>query len=168
MPNRNYSRDALILLAEDDENDIVLLRRALEQAGIPNPIEVVRNGEEAIAYLKGEGKFSDRAKYPLPALLLLDLNMPRMDGFQVLKWIRSRPELDALRVIVLTVSRDIYNVTRAYRYGANSFFVKSLDSQTFIQLVEAIRGYWLSTGLTPHIVPPNGPVIGEDRGTPSP
>ena len=130
-------------------------------------MEVVRDGDEAVAYLKGEGKFSDRVKYPLPALMLLDLKMPRRDGFQVLDWIRRQPELNAMRVIVLTVSRDIYHVTRAYRYGANSFFVKSMDSQTFVQLVESIRGYWLSTGLPPQLNPPDGPAIGPDRSSPS-
>ena len=162
MPEHNYSStDPLILLAEDDDNDIELLRRAFANADIRNPMEVVRDGDEAVAYLKGEGKFSDRVKYPIPALMLLDLNMPRRDGFQVLDWIRRQSGLNAMRVIVLTVSRDIYDVTRAYRYGANSFFVKSMDSQTFVQLVEAIRGYWLSTGLTSRTtrapVPPTGP-----------
>ena len=165
MPQENYRHDALILLAEDDENDIDLFRRALLKAEINNPVEVVRNGEEAIAYLKGEGKFSDRVRYPLPALMLLDLNMPRMDGFQVLDWIRRQPVLNALRVVVLTVSRDIYDVTRAYRFGANSFLVKSLDSQTFAQLVESIKGYWLSTGFPSR---PRDPAPGQDRITPSP
>jgi CheY-like chemotaxis protein len=157
MPEHTYSTDPLILLADDDDNDIELLRRAFAKADIRNPIEVVRDGDEAVAYLKGEGKFSDRVKYPLPALMLLDLNMPRRDGFQVLDWIRRRPEFNALRVIDLTVSRDIYDVTRAYRYGANSFFVKSMDSQTFAQLVEGIRGYWLSTGLLSQITRPPAP-----------
>ena len=91
VPDHSYNRDALILLAEDDENDIALFRRALANADIRNPVEIVRDGDEAIAYLKGEGKFSDRTKYPLPALMLLDLNMPRRDGFQVLDWIRRQP-----------------------------------------------------------------------------
>lgn len=164
MPQQNYRRDALILLAEDDENDIELFRRALTKAEIHNPVQIVRDGEEAIAYLKGEGKFSDRVTYPLPALMLLDLNMPRVDGFQVLDWIRRQPELNALRVVVLTVSRDIYDVTRAYRFGANSFLVKSLDSQTFAQLVESIQGYWLSTGFRST---PRDPAAGQDRISPS-
>src|SRR5688500_2901230 len=105
MPQQNYRRDALILLAEDDENDIELFRRALIKAEIHNPVEIVRDGEEAVAYLKGDGKFSDRVRYPLPSLMLLDLNMPRADGFQVLDWVRRQPELNALRVVVLTVSR---------------------------------------------------------------
>jgi CheY-like chemotaxis protein len=165
MPQQNYRSDALILLAEDNENDINLLQRALLKAEIHNPLEIVRDGEETIAYLKGQGKFSDRARYPLPALLLLDLNMPRTDGFQVLDWIRRKPEFDTLRVVVLTVSRDVYDVTRAYRFGANSFFVKSLDSQTFAQLVESIKGYWLSTGFISSSRP--NPAAGQDGIGPS-
>jgi CheY-like chemotaxis protein len=153
MPEHNYNRDALILLAEDNEGDIILFRRALKKAHITNPLEIVRDGDETVAYLKGEGRFADRTKYPLPALLLLDLKMPRRDGFQVLKWIRKRRELDALRVVVLTGSQDIYDRTRAYQLGANSFIVKTLDSQTFAQLVESIRGYWLTTDLTPQTTP---------------
>jgi CheY-like chemotaxis protein len=163
MTEQDYNRDPLILLAEDDENDITLFRRALLTADIRNPVEIVRDGEEAIAYLKGEGQFSDRVKYPLPALMLLDLKMPRIDGFQVLDWIRRQSELKALRVVVLTVSRDIYDVTRAYRFGANSFLVKSLDSQTFTQLVESIHQYWLSAGLAPQISRPGGSAIDQDR-----
>jgi len=159
MPEQSYNQKALILLAEDNENDIVLFRRALKKAHIPNPLKVVRDGDEAVAYLEGDGKFSDRTKYPLPALLLLDIKMPRRDGFQVLKWIRKRRELDPLRVVVLTGSQDIYDRTRAYELGANSFIVKTLDSQTFAQLVESIRGYWLSTGLVPEStpLPPSSP-----------
>jgi CheY-like chemotaxis protein len=164
----NGTRGGLILLAEDDENDIELFRRAFSQAQIRNPLQIVRDGDEAIAYLNGERKFSDRARYPLPALMLLDLNMPRKDGFEVLEWIRSQPELKILRVVVLTISRNVYDVTRAYRLGANSFFVKSLDAQTFSQLVESIHAYWLSAGLTPRIGPAGGPIIGSDRTSPSP
>lgn len=147
MPKQDDSADALILLAEDNEDDIILFRRALEKARLLNPLEIVRDGDEAVAYLEGTGRFSDRVKYPLPALILLDLKMPRRDGFEVLSWIRSRPELDALRVVVLTGSRDVYDMTRAYRLGANSFIVKSLDSQTFTQLVESIREYSRLAGL---------------------
>jgi CheY-like chemotaxis protein len=160
MPEQQSTSHGLILLAEDDENDILLFRRALEKAQIPNPVEIVRDGDEAIEYLQGKGKFSDRSQYPLPVLMLLDLNMPRTDGFQVLDWIRRHAELKALRVVVLTMSRDIYDVTRAYQLGANSFLVKSLDTQSFTELVESIHAYWLSTGLTPQISRP-GAATGE-------
>ena len=103
----------LILIAEDREDDVLLIRRSLERAQILNPTQFVRNGEEVIAYLKGEGKFSNRDEYPLPSLLLLDLKMPRTDGFEVLSWIREQESLKALRVIVLTSSEDIRDVNQA-------------------------------------------------------
>src|ERR1700674_4968478 len=95
---------ALILLVEDREDDVLLVRRAFAKANVLNPMQVVRDGREAIAYLKGEGKYSNRAEYPLPELLLLDLKMPGTDGFDVLKWMRQQPGLKALRVVVLTSS----------------------------------------------------------------
>src|SRR5687768_4667513 len=104
------SEKEVIMLAEDDENDIALFKRAFKQADIKNPLQIVRDGEEAIAYLAGEGKFADRAEYPLPALLLLDLKMPRKSGFQVLQWVRQHPTLKTLRVLVLTTSSDMRDV----------------------------------------------------------
>jgi CheY-like chemotaxis protein len=105
---------SLILLAEDREDDIILIRKAFAEAYISNPLQVVRDGEEAIAYLAGNGRYFNRAEYPLPALLLLDLKMPRMDGFEVLKWIRQQPELSSLRIVVLTASDRISDVNIAY------------------------------------------------------
>ena len=175
MAEQLHTSDPLILLAEDHEDDITLVRSALIKAQIPNLLEVVRDGEQAIAYLKGEGQFADRSRYPLPGLMLLDLNMPRKDGFQVLDWIRRQPELRTLRVVVLTGSRDVYDLSRAYRLGAHSFIVKSLDSQTFTELVENIQGYWLSAGLLRSARmtadgPPqtSGPAISEEKPSPSP
>src|SRR6266446_1062764 len=115
---------ALILIAEDSEDDILLIQRSLEKAGVSNPTQIVRNGEEVIAYIEGRGKFANRDEYPLPALMLLDLKMPRTDGFEVLTWIRQQPAFKALRIIVLTSSEDIRDVNRAYEFGANSFLVK--------------------------------------------
>src|SRR5881275_3003138 len=95
---------AVILLAEDREDDISLIRKAFAKAYIQNPLHVVRDGEEAIAYLQGEGRYANRDEFPLPALMLLDLKMPKRNGFEVLKWIRQQPGLRTLRVIVLTNS----------------------------------------------------------------
>src|SRR5687768_8183030 len=141
----------VILLADDDENDIALFRRAFKQADIKNPLQIVRDGEEVIAYLAGEGKFADRSQFPLPTLLLLDLKMPRKNGFEVLQWVREHPTLKALRVLVLTVSSDIRDVNMAYQLGANSFIVKSLDIQNFLELVLQIKNCWLAMSRAPEI-----------------
>src|SRR5947209_4971065 len=141
----------VILLAEDDEDQIFLIRRALREAGILNPLHVVRNGEEAIAYLSGTDHYANRAEYPLPTLLLLDLKMPRKNGFEVLEWVRSEPNLRALRVIVLTSSTEIRDVNRAYQLGANSFLVKPGDFDNFCSLVESLEFYWIRTDHPPQI-----------------
>jgi CheY-like chemotaxis protein len=140
---------AVILLAEDEEDYVLLIKHAFAQAKIPNPLQVVWNGQEAIAYLKGEGKYSNREDYPLPDLFLLDLKMPRVNGFEVLKWLRAQPGLAALRVLVLTSSDELRDVNEAYRLGANSFLVKPLDFQDFMQLSRLIQEFWLKVSKTP-------------------
>ena len=124
----------LILLAEDDDNDVLLIQSAFKGAGILTPIYVVRDGDEVIAYLKGVGKYANRAEYPLPSVLLLDLKMPRKTGFEVLQWIRSERTLQTLRVIVLTGSTDLLDLNKAYQLGTNSFLVKPGDFKDFITL----------------------------------
>src|ERR1043166_10170057 len=135
--------EAVILLVEDREEDVLFIRKAFEKAHVPNPLVVVRDGEDAIRYLAGELQYSNREEYPLPKLILLDLKMPRVDGFEVLKWIRSRPELSGVVVVVLTSSEQIRDVNAAYRLGANSFMVKPTDFQNIIELSKLIRDYWL-------------------------
>src|SRR5438445_5134266 len=93
--------EPLILLVEDRQDDVMLILRSFDKAGMTNPIHVVRDGEEAIAYLSGSGKYSNRDDHPLPELVLLDLKMPKLDGFEVLRWIRTHPQLSGLRVVVL-------------------------------------------------------------------
>jgi CheY-like chemotaxis protein len=149
---------AVILLAEDEEDYVLLIRRAFAQAKIPNPLHVVWNGQEAIAYLKGEGKYANREEYPLPDLFLLDLKMPRVNGFEVLKWLRSEPGLAPLRVLVLTSSEELRDVNEAYKLGANSFLVKPLDFQDFTQLSRLIQEFWLKASKTPETFrPPKNP-----------
>src|SRR5436190_591064 len=134
---------AVILLAEDREDDVLLVRRAFAKAGIINPLHVVRDGEETISYLAGDGKYSNRAEFPLPHLLLLDLKMPAVVGFEVLRWVRQQPGLSSLRILVLTSSEDLHDVNRAYGLGANSFLVKQMDFENAVELSRTLHRYWL-------------------------
>jgi CheY-like chemotaxis protein len=134
---------SVILLAEDLESDIVLLRRAFTKAKIANPLKVVRDGEEVLAYLKGEGPYANREEHPFPALLLLDLKLPRMNGFEVLQWVRAHPDFKALRIVVLTASRDLEDVNRAYQFGANTFLIKPTDFDELVVMMQKLQGFWL-------------------------
>jgi CheY-like chemotaxis protein len=138
MPERS-----VILLAEDSQDDVLLIKRAFVRGGVQNTLYVVPNGEETIWYLKGEGKFANRAEYPLPDLLLLDLKMPIVDGFGVLRWVRQQPNLAGLRILVLTSSDSLRDVNLAYKLGANSFLVKPLEFENCAQLGKLIQEYWL-------------------------
>jgi CheY-like chemotaxis protein len=142
----------VLLLAEDREDDILLLRKAFAKANLLNPVHLVRDGAEVIAYLTGEGKYANRIEFPLPDLLLLDLQMPKMNGFEVLTWIRQQPNLRALRVVVLTSSDRIQDVNLAYQLGANSFVVKPMDFDQFVEVSRAVKGYWLWLSKAPEIL----------------
>ena len=131
-----------ILVAEDNEDHVFLIKRAFAQARLLNPVQVVADGEQAIAYLKGDGPYADRRHYPIPGLLLLDLKMPNKDGFEVMEWIRTQPALANLRIVALTTSDRISDIQRAYELGASSFLTKPLDMRDFIQLGPAIKGCW--------------------------
>jgi len=135
--------EAVILLAEDLPNDVFLIRRAVANAGIDNPFFVVTNGEECIAYLHGKGQYANRDEFPLPDLLLLDLKMPKMDGFEVLRAIRSERRFASVRIIVLTSSQDIFDVNKAYDLGANSFLVKPHDFENFTTMMRTLAAFWL-------------------------
>ena len=131
-----------ILLVDDSENDLELMRIAFKKAEFNNPLREVRNGAEAIAYLKGEGVYSDRNAYPLPAVMLLDLNMPMQNGFDVLEWVRTQPSLKRMTVIVLSASTRIEDVERAFDLGANSFLVKPSALDQLVTMSSRLRD-WL-------------------------
>jgi CheY-like chemotaxis protein len=139
---------ATILLAEDQEQDVILMQKAFQKTGIPNPLKVVRDGQEAINYLAGCGEFSARAQYPLPVLMLLDLKMPGMDGFDVLAWIRTQPYLAMLRVVVLTTSDLTSDVQTAYELGACSFLTKPRGFIGSVEIARQMTQYWLQTNVT--------------------
>jgi CheY-like chemotaxis protein len=154
--------DRLILLVEDREDDILLIQKAFAKAGISNPVHVVRDGEEAITYLSGEG--------PLPWLVLLDLKMPRKDGFEVLKWIRNVSGLRSVVVVVLTSSERVQDVNEAYQLGANSFLIKPLEFANTVGLAELLQRYWLMHNLFPRTtaLPPVQGGAGHDGIQPAP
>jgi CheY-like chemotaxis protein len=141
----------LILLVEDREDDVLLLKRSFQKAGISNPVQLVGNGEEALDYLSGTGKYSNRAEFPLPDLVLLDLKMPKVDGFEVLRWIRTQRELSGMRVVVLSSSESIRDVNLAYALGANSFLVKPSDFNDYVELSGFINEYWFVLSKAPQV-----------------
>jgi CheY-like chemotaxis protein len=141
--------NASILLAEDDPNDVMLIQRAFLKAGLGDRLQVVRDGDQAITYLSGLEKYVDRSLYPFPFLLLLDLKMPGVDGFEVLEWIRKDPALKRLLVVVLTSSNLQSDVDRAYDLGANSYLVKPVEFEAMMNLIQRFEAYWAELNRMP-------------------
>ena len=133
-----------VLAAEDDEGDAMLLRLAFKRADIPNPLVVVRDGHEAVEYLSGVAPFEDRAAFPLPALLLLDLKMPRLNGFDVLDWWRAQTELRDLPVIVLSSSSHENDIDKARKMGAREYIVKPHGFAELTTLIQELGRRWLT------------------------
>lgn len=140
-----------ILLVEDDENDVMLLQRAFRRAAIVNPLQVVRHGDDAVAYLEGTGEFADRQLHPLPVLMLLDLKLPRRTGLEVLQWVKERAGVKKIPIIVLTSSKNDEDVNRAYELGANSYVVKPVSFETLLELVKSLELYWLVLNERPNV-----------------
>jgi len=138
------SKHGIILLAEDDENDILLFRRAFAKASVPNPLMVVKDGEGAIAYLSGAGVYSDRNQYPFPSLLITDLKMPRLTGFDILTWMRNQAQPIDLRTIVLTSSVHEADKRLAFDLGAQAYLVKPVGHDGLIELALQIKDTWLA------------------------
>ncbi len=136
-------KEAPILVADDDENDVFFLRRALERAGVGSRLFVAHDGQEAIEYLEGANPYSNRAQYPFPALLLLDLKMPRMDGFDVLAWMHQRPECGELAVVVLSSSFQEDDIRKARQLGADDYQIKPSDFQKLVELIRNLHTRWL-------------------------
>lgn len=165
------NNELTILLAEDREDDVILIQRAFKRSGFAVPLEVVRDGDEAIRYLSGEGQYADRNRYPIPSLFLLDLKMPLKDGFEVLRWIKQQPELKDIPVIVLTLSNRIRDVNQAYALGAYSFLIKSTDFEDAAAFSQSLAFYWSSlrtdgSKLPPPSWPPKE-ALGPWTGTPA-
>lgn len=142
-----------ILMVEDNPDDIEISKRALKEARVINKLWVVRDGQEALDFLHHKGEYSDLSKSPKPGLILLDINLPRVNGLDVLKDIRQDPGLRRIPVVILTVSRRDEDVVKGYDRGCNSFIQKPVDFDKFVQVVKEISLYW---GLL-NVDSPNGP-----------
>jgi CheY-like chemotaxis protein len=132
-----------ILLVEDNEDDLFLMKRALRSARIANPVIVVETGQEAMDYLGGAGKFADRDSYPIPAAVFIDLKLPFVFGDEVLAWIRRRKAFESLVVIVLTSSNQASDLNRCYSLGANSYLIKPPTAEQLEARAKAFKWQWL-------------------------
>jgi len=148
-----------ILLVEDDQNDVFFIQYAFEVANITNPLQIVGDGQQAIDYLRGAGKYADRSRFAFPSLVLLDLKLPMKMGIDVLKWMHSQPSMRNLLVLVLTSSSNVEDIDEAYRFGARSYLVKPLSVEDRLEMARLIKSYWLDLNQFPSIPvsAPSGP-----------
>lgn len=136
------ARPITILMAEDDPDDQLLAREALEECMLANSLNIVENGEELLDFLKRRGKYTDAASAPRPGLILLDLNMPRMDGREALRAIKDDPDLRSIPVVVLTTSKAEEDIIRSYNEGANSYVTKPVTFEGLVEVMKTLRRYW--------------------------
>jgi CheY-like chemotaxis protein len=132
----------VILAAEDDPNDLELLRHVVAENGVAVNFQSADDGEQLIHYLRGEGKFADRDRHPIPDIVVLDLKMPRMNGFEVLQWLRQEPGLARIPTIVLSGSGLESDIEEAYRLGANTYFTKPGQLAELRKIIGSLIDYW--------------------------
>jgi CheY-like chemotaxis protein len=140
--NKTLDKDDLVLVAEDNPDDALLLRRALAKAGISARLKIVSDGEEMLLYLQAMGAYADRQAYPMPSLIILDLKMPRKNGLEVLAWISENKQLAVVPTIVLSASNLENDVRNAYRLGANTYFVKPTTFEELVDTMRMVETYW--------------------------
>ena len=141
--------DKVILLVEDNPDDAELTRIAFEEAGSPHLIDHVADGAEALDYLFGRGRHAARASVALPAVVLLDLNLPKLGGREVLQALRAEPRMRGLPVVVLTTSAEPFDIDDVYALGANSYIQKPVEFDRFIEAARQIGLYWLGLNQAP-------------------
>jgi CheY-like chemotaxis protein len=151
VPER-MKEENVILLVEDCTEDASLVQRAFKKWGISNTVHVVPDGEHAVEYLSGTGEYSDRDRHPQPCLALLDLNLPQMSGFEVLEWLRSRPDLATLPVVVLSGTKDPTHFEQAQRLGANACVIKTLDLAELYELIQHLNYFSHASDYNPSAV----------------
>jgi CheY-like chemotaxis protein len=150
VPNPNSD---VFLLVDDDSNDQVLIRRSFQKAPTTTRLVVAKDGDEALSYLSGAGDFSDRARFPLPSVILLDLKLPRRSGLEVLIWVRKHEPVRQVPVIILTSSYQDEDVRSAYDLGANSYLVKPVDLDDLETMMARVAEYWTSLNRLPELAP---------------
>lgn len=138
-----------ILLVEDSEDDVFFMQRAIRLSEVKINLQVARDGQMAVDYLGGVREFADRKTYPIPSLVLLDLKLPKVLGLDVLRWIRSRTELQTIPVVILTSSGERADLERGYRLGANSFMVKPSNADDLLGLSKCLSDYWFKYNILP-------------------
>ena len=137
-----HKKSLVILIADDDAEDRMLLKEALEENRLKNALQCVENGEELLDYLHNRGKFTDKDKYPLPGLILLDLNMPKKDGREALKEIKEDPHLRLIPVVVLTTSKAEEDILKTYDLGVSSFITKPVTFTSLVEMMKTLSTYW--------------------------
>ena len=147
------SESHTILIVEDNPTDVMLIRRALARLKIANPVQVIADGDRAVDYLSGHDDYADRMQFPLPALVLLDLKLPRRSGLEVPEWVRGQEGLRRVPVVMLTSSRQSDDVNRAYDLGANSYLVKPVEFDGLQEMLGTISTYWIGWNEKPDIAP---------------
>lgn len=148
MKLTNHVRST-VLLAEDDEDDYMLTKEAFVETGMAHVLYRVKDGEELMDYLLHQGAYSDPNYAPVPALILLDLNMPKKNGYEALKEIKSNPGLRQIPIVVLTTSKQKEDVQAAYDLGANSFITKPGDFSHFVNMIKSVTQYWFEESKLP-------------------
>jgi CheY-like chemotaxis protein len=135
-------KDFVVLMAEDDEHDVMATRRAWKANKMANPLSIVNDGEECLDFLWRRGRYQDASSSPVPGILLLDINMPKMDGLETLKAIRESHEFRHLPVIMLTTSQAEEDRVKSYAFGANAYIVKPIGFDNFSEAIRTINLFW--------------------------
>lgn len=148
------AKKLVIMVAEDDPNDLELLRHVVSENGVEVNFQSAQDGEQLINYLRGDGEFQDRSRYPVPDIIVLDLKMPRVNGFEVLRWLRQEPGLARIPVVVLSGSGLETDIEEAYRLGANTYFTKPGQLAELRNIIASLIDYWRRSE-RPTITPPD-------------
>ena len=141
--------EPVILLVEDSSDDLELLRRFFAKAGLQNSLQAVPDGVEAISYLLGRGKYDDRGRYPEPNIVLIDINMPRVNGLELMSWLRTQPDFERLVIVALSGSGHQDEIDRAYEMGANSYLLKPTSGAELERVIKSFYDYWVRSNYLP-------------------